>query len=249
MTSVDLNCDMGEGCPSDARVMPLITSANVACGFHASDPATIRRTVRLARAHGVAVGAHPSFPDRSGFGRRFLAASADEVRDDVTYQIGAVWAFCRAEGVPLTHVKAHGALYNAAAEDEELARALCEAVRGVDPALAVVCLARSRMATVIRSLGLRCVEEAFADRAYTPDGALVSRRSPGAVIEDVAQVAERASRMVRERNVVAIDGTVVPLEPLTLCLHGDTPGAERLALAIRRRLEADGVQIRPIDAT
>jgi UPF0271 protein len=120
MTSIDLNCDMGEGVPSDPLIMPLITSANVACGFHASDPSNIRRTIRLAREHGVAVGAHPSFPDRAGFGRRFMAASADEVRDDVTYQIGAVWAFCRAEGIPLTHVKAHGALYNAAAEDEAL---------------------------------------------------------------------------------------------------------------------------------
>ncbi len=246
MTTIDLNCDMGEGCPSDARIMPLVTSANVACGFHASDPGTMRRTVCLAREHGVAVGAHPSFPDRAGFGRRFMAASAEEVRDDVTYQIGAVWAFCRAEGVPLTHVKAHGALYNAAAEDEGLARAICAAVKAVDPTLAVVCLARSTMARVVRSLGLPCVEEAFADRAYTAQGTLVSRRSPGAVIEDADQVAERASRMVRERQVIAIDGIPVSIEPQTLCVHGDTPGAERLVAAIRQRLEADGVQIRAI---
>jgi UPF0271 protein len=159
-----------------------------------------------------------------------------------------VWAFCRAEGIPLTHVKAHGALYNAAAEDEALARAIGEAVRGVDPALAVVCLARSRMADVIRTMGLPCVEEAFADRAYSAKGALVSRRVAGAVIKDVDQVAERASRMVRERQVIAIDGTVVPLEPQTLCVHGDTPGAERIVLAIRRRLEADGVRIRSVGA-
>jgi UPF0271 protein len=246
MTSVDLNCDMGEGYPSDARILPFVTSANVACGFHASDPSTMRRTVRLAREHGVAVGAHPTIPPRSGFGRRLMAASPDEVRDDVTYQIGAVWAFCRAEGIPLSHVKAHGALYNAAADDAALAGAICDAVRSVDPSIAVVCLARSRMAEVIRSMGLRCIEEAFADRAYTAKGALVSRRSPGAVIEDVDQVAERASRMVRERRVVAADGTVVPLDPQTLCVHGDTPGAERLALAIRRRLEADGVTIRAV---
>ena len=246
MITVDLNCDMGEGYPSDARLMPLVTSANVACGFHASDPATMHRTVSLARQHGVAVGAHPSFPDRSGFGRRLMAASPEEVRDDVTYQIGAVWAFCRAEGVRLAHVKAHGALYNAAADDPALARAICEAVRAVDPSLAVVCLARSRMAQLTRELGLTCVEEAFADRAYTAAGALVSRRLPGAVIEDEGEVAERASRMVREKRVVAMDGTVVPLEAQTLCVHGDTPGAERLAAAIRARLEADGVTIRAI---
>jgi UPF0271 protein len=242
--TIDLNSDMGEGYPSDARLMPLVTSANVACGFHASDPATMRQTVRLARDHGVAVGAHPSFPDRTGFGRRFMAATADEVRDDVTYQIGALWGFCQAEGVRLTHVKAHGALYNAAAGDPGLARAICEAARSIDPSLAIVCLARSRMAEVARSMGAPCIEEAFADRAYTSTGALVPRRMPGSVIEDPEQVAERASRMVREHRVVAIDGTVIPLEPGTLCLHGDTPGAEHLAAAVRRRLEADGIAIR-----
>ena len=241
---VDLNCDMGEGYPSDARIMPLVTSANVACGFHASDPGTMRRTVQLARDHGVAVGAHPSFPDRGGFGRRFMAASPDEVRDDVTYQIGALWAFCRAEGVRLTHVKAHGALYNAAAESADLARAICEATRAIDPSLKVVCLAGSRMVEVAREMGVAHVEEAFADRAYTSTGTLVSRRTAGAVIDDPDQVAERASKMVREQRVLAIDGTVVPLHPQTLCLHGDTPGAERLAVAIRRRLEADGIAIR-----
>ncbi len=246
MTTIDLNCDMGEGEDSDPRIMPLVTSANVACGFHASDPATMRRTVRLAREHGVAVGAHPSFPDRAGFGRRYLAASPDEVRDDVTYQIGALWAFCRAEGVPLRHVKAHGALYNAAAEDEGLARAICEAARGVDPSLVVVCLAGSRMAEVARGMGMTCAEEAFADRAYTTAGALVSRRKPGAVIEDPAQVAARASTMVREQRVTAIDGTPIRIAAQTLCVHGDTPGAERLAAAIRARLEADGVAIRPL---
>lgn len=244
MTTIDLNCDMGEGYDSDARVMPLVTSANVACGFHAGDPVTMRRTVRLARAHGVAVGAHPSFPDRSGFGRRLLAASPDEVRDDVTYQIGALWAICRSEGVRMAFVKPHGALYNAAARDEALARAICEAARSVEPALAVVCLARSPMAALARGMGVACIEEAFADRAYTASGALVSRTLPGAVIHDVEAVAERASRMVREQSVAAVDGTPVRLEFQTLCLHGDTPGADRIAAVIRRRLEADGVTIR-----
>ncbi len=242
---IDLNCDMGEEAGADERILPLVTSANVACGVHAGGPATMRRTVRLARQHGVGVGAHPSFPDRAGFGRRFLAASPEEVRDDVTYQVGALWAFCRAEGVRLTHVKAHGALYNAAAADPALARAICEAARSIDPALPVMCLARSPMAAEARSMGVPCVEEAFADRAYTSAGTLVSRRTPGAVIEDPAEVAERVSRMVRERRVVAIDGGLVPLEAQSICVHGDTPGAERLVAALRARLEEDGVEVRP----
>jgi 5-oxoprolinase (ATP-hydrolysing) subunit A len=243
---IDLNADMGEGVGDDARLMPLVTSANVACGFHAGGPETMRRTVRLAREHGVAVGAHPGYPDRAGFGRRHLAASPDEVRDDVTYQIGALWAFCRAEGIRLTHVKPHGALYNAAAEDRELARAICQAARDVDPALTVVCLARSPMAEVARALGVPCAEEAFADRAYTARGTLVPRRSAGAVIRDPAEVAERVSRMVRERRVVAIDGSLVLIDAGTVCIHGDTPGAVELVSAIRARLAADGVAVQPL---
>jgi UPF0271 protein len=245
---IDLNCDMGEGIGDDARLMPLVTSANVACGFHAGGPETMRRTVRLAREHGVAVGAHPGYPDRAGFGRRHLAASPDEVRDDVTYQIGALWAFCRAEGIRLTHVKPHGALYNDAAEDRDLARAICEAARQVDPALTVVCLARSPMAEVARALGIPCAEEAFADRAYTARGTLVSRRTPGAVIRDPAEVAARVSRMVREGRVAAIDGMLVPIAAGTICIHGDTPGAVELVTAIRARLAADGVAVEPLGA-
>jgi UPF0271 protein len=242
--SIDLNCDMGEGAPNDAQIMALVTSANVACGYHASDPALMRATVRLAKRHGVAVGAHPSYPDRAGFGRRFMAATPDEVRDDVTYQIGALWAFCRAEGVPLAYVKPHGALYNAAANDRDLARAVAEAARTVDPGLTVMCLARSPMAEVVRGLGVPCVEEAFGDRAYTSQGTLVSRRQPGAVIHDAEEVAARVSRMVRERRVESIEGAPVPIEAQTICVHGDTPGADRLVAAIRRRLEADGVEVR-----
>src|SRR5215211_1974673 len=182
MDVIDLNCDMGEGAGNDAQIVPLVTSVNVACGFHAGGPDVMRQTVRLARQHGVAVGAHPSYPDRAGFGRRFLAASPEEVRDDVTYQIGALWAFCQAEGVRLTHVKPHGALYNTAAQDRALALAICEATRAVDPALTVVCLARSAMAEVARGLGVPCAEEAFGDRAYTSAGTLVPRGTPGAVI-------------------------------------------------------------------
>jgi UPF0271 protein len=246
MKVIDLNCDMGEGAGDDAQIIPLVSSVNVACGFHAGGPDVMHQTVRLARKHGVAVGAHPSYPDRAGFGRRFMAASHEEVRDDVTYQIGALWAFCRAEGVPLTHVKAHGALYNAAAQDPALALAICEATRDVDPALTVVCLARSPMVEVARGLGVRCAEEAFADRAYTSAGSLVPRGTPGAVIRDPEKVGERVSMMVRERRVVAIDGAVIPIDPETICVHGDTPGAAQLVAAIRARLEADGVSLQSL---
>ncbi len=242
---IDLNCDMGEGAGSDERIMPLVTSANVACGFHASDPASIRRTVRLARAHGVAVGAHPSYADREGFGRRALDVPPDQVRDDVTYQVGALWAFCRSEGIRLTHVKPHGALYNAAALEPALARAICEAVRAIDPLLVLVCLARSPMAELARKLGLACAEEAFADRAYTSAGTLVPRSSPGAVIRDAGEVADRVVRMVREKRVLTVDGAFVPVDAQTICVHGDTPGAEGLAAAIRKRLAAEGIAVWP----
>jgi 5-oxoprolinase (ATP-hydrolysing) subunit A len=250
MIAIDLNCDMGEGygrwaLGEDERIAPLVSSINIACGFHASDPGTMRRTVQLAKRHGVAVGAHPSFPDRVGFGRRLLAATPEEVRDDVTYQIGALWAFCRAEGVPLRHVKPHGALYNAAAADPALARAVCEAVRAVDPELVVVCLAGSRMAEVARGLGVRWVGEAFADRAYARDGALVSRREPGAVLHDPALVVERVARLAREGRVATADGGELALDARTVCIHGDTPGAADLAAAVRARLDKDGIAVRP----
>jgi UPF0271 protein len=244
--TIDLNCDVGEGCGADEALMPLVSSANVACGGHAGDEATMRDTVRLARRHGVAVGAHPSYPDRAGFGRKRLPRSAAEVRADVVAQVRALAAICRAEGAPLVHVKPHGALYNAAAEDEALARAVTEGVRDVDPALVVVCLAGSPMARVVRALGLACAEEAFADRGYTSRGTLVPRGEPGALVQDPQAVAERASRMARERTVVAVDGTTVPVAADTLCLHGDTPGAATLAAAVRARLAADGVRVRAL---
>jgi UPF0271 protein len=244
--TVDLNCDMGEGAGADEALMPLVSSANVACGFHAGDEASIRATVRLAARHGVALGAHPSYPDRAGFGRRALARAPAEVRADVTAQVEAVRAACRAEGVPLVHVKPHGALYNAAARDRALALAIAEAVRAIDPGLVVVCLAGSAMAGVVRGLGLSCAEEAFADRGYAPDGSLLPRDQPGALIEDPGLVAERVSRLARERRVVAAGGALVPVEADTICLHGDTPGAAALAAAVRARLRADGVEVRAL---
>jgi UPF0271 protein len=244
--AIDLNCDMGEGAGADEELMPLVSSANVACGGHAGDEASMRATVQLARRHGVAVGAHPSYPDRAGFGRERLARTPDEVRADVVAQVRALLAICREQGVTLVHVKPHGALYNAAAGDAELARAIAEAVREVDPGLVVVCLAGSPMVGLVRGMGLSCAEEAFADRGYTALGTLVPRGRPGALLRDPAAVAERASRMARERRVLADDGTVVPVGADTLCLHGDTPGAAELARAVRKRLQADGVLVRPL---
>ena len=242
--AIDLNCDMGEGAGEDEGIVPLVSSINVACGFHAGDPATIRATIRLAARHGVAVGAHPSYPDRAGFGRAPMVRSPEEVRDDVVYQVAAVRAFCAAEGVPLVHVKPHGALYNTAAQDPVLAAAICEAVRQVDPGLVIVCLAGSPMAGVVRSLGMRCAEEAFADRGYTPEGTLVPRGRPGALVDDPGAVAERVAAMARDRRVTSVAGTPVTVAADTICLHGDTPGAAVLAAAIRARLTRDGIEVR-----
>jgi UPF0271 protein len=244
--AIDLNCDMGEGAGEDEGIVPLVSSINVACGFHAGDPATIRATIRLAARHGVAVGAHPSYPDRAGFGRAPMVRSPEEVRDDVLYQVAAVRAFCAAEGVPLVHVKPHGALYNTAAQDPVLAAAICEAVRQADPGLVIVCLAGSPMAGVVRSLGMRCAEEAFADRGYTPEGTLVPRGRPGALVEDPGAVAERVAAMARERRVTSVAGTPVTVAADTICLHGDTPGAATLAAAIRARLTRDGIEVRAL---
>ena len=244
--AIDLNCDMGEGAGEDARIVPLVSSVNVACGFHAGDPSTIRGTIRLAAHHGVAVGAHPSYPDRAGFGRAPMARSPGQVRDDVLYQVAAVRAFCAAEGVRLVHVKPHGALYNTAAQDPELARAIAEAVRQIDPGLVVVCLAGSPMAGVVRSLGLRCAEEAFADRGYTPRGTLVPRGEPGALVEDADAVAERVVGLARHRRVTSVAGPPVAVAADTICLHGDTPDAAALASAIRARLAREGIEVRAL---
>jgi UPF0271 protein len=247
--SIDLNCDMGEGFGAwapgaDEQLMPLVSSANIACGFHASDPRIMRRTVRLARRHGVAVGAHPGFRDLVGFGRRMLAASPDEILDDVVYQVGALLGFCRAEGVPLTHVKPHGALYNAAATAPALAGAIAQAVRSVDPSLWLVCLAGSALVEAGRAAGLRCVEEAFADRGYAPDGSLLPRDRPGALVTDPEAVAERVARLAREGVIRAADGSDLRVAARTVCVHGDTPGAVALASAVRARLGRDGIAVR-----
>jgi len=246
---IDLNCDMGEGfgvysIGSDEQVMPFVTSANIACGFHASDPATIWKTVKLAKANGVSVGAHPSYPDLVGFGRRPMEVSPEEVMADVIYQIGALAAFCRREGVRLQHVKPHGALYNQAAVDSAIAMAVAEAIKSVDDGLYLVCLSNSEMVTAARSSGIRYVEEVFADRAYTPEGKLVPRSQAGAVIHDPAVAAERVLGMVRERSVVAIDGSTVPINAQTICVHGDTAEAVEMIRIIKARLQQEQVQLK-----
>jgi len=250
---IDLNCDMGEGfgvysIGKDEQVMPFITSANVACGFHASDPATIWKTVKMAKANGVSVGAHPSYPDLVGFGRRPMEVSAEEVMADVLYQIGALAAFCRREGVRLQHVKPHGALYNRAAVDSAIAMAVAEAIKSVDADLYLVCLSNSEMVTAARTTGIRYVEEAFADRAYTREGKLVPRSQAGAVIHDPAVAAERVLSMVRERCVVAIDGTIVPINAQTICVHGDTAEAAEMIRIIKARLQQEQVQLKAFGA-
>jgi UPF0271 protein len=207
----------------------------------------MRHTVRRARARGVAVGAHPGFPDLVGFGRRDLRCSAQEVEDMVLYQVGALAAVARAEGVVLRHVKAHGALYNLACRDEALAGAIARATAAVDPGLVLFGLPGSALLDAGRSLGLRVAAEGFADRAYHADGSLVSRARTGSVIHDEAEVVARTIVMARDGTVTTIDGEVVPLRIDTLCVHGDTPGAAQLAAAIRRALDAEGIEVAPID--
>ncbi len=249
MLTIDLNCDMGESygvykLGYDELVMPFVNSINVACGFHASDPVNMQKTVRLAGQNNVAIGAHPSFPDLVGFGRRVIAATAEEIKADVIYQIGALWAICKSEGLALQHVKAHGALYNVAEKDLNVALAIAEAIRTVDPNLFMVCLANSMMVEAAKQIGIKYVEEAFADRAYTPQGNLVSRKLAGSVIHNVEAVAERVLSMVRDQQVRAIDGTLITIKAQTICVHGDTPGAVEMIKAVRNRLEKEGIVFR-----
>ena len=250
---VDLNCDLGESfgpytLGDDRGVMGCITSANVACGAHAGDPGVMRSTVRLALEAGVAVGAHPGFSDRGGFGRREIAMPPGEVEDLVLVQIGALAAVARAEGGRLQHVKAHGALYNMAARNRELADAIARATTSVDPRLILFGLSGSALLDAGRAAGLRVASEVFADRAYTAEGSLAARAEPGSVIDDPARVLDRALGMVRDGSVIALTGERVDLAADTICVHGDTPGAAALAGRLRAELVAAGVDVRPVGA-
>jgi len=245
---IDLNGDVGESfgrytLGRDAALMPVLTSASIACGFHAGDPGVMRATVALAKAHRVAIGAHPGFPDLVGFGRRELAATPREVEDLVLYQVGALAAVAAAQGVRLRHVKPHGALYNQAARDPALAAAIATAVAAFDPSLILFGLSGSVLLEAGRRAGLSTAAEAFADRAYRADGTLVPRDRSGAVLTDAELVARRALEMVRERAVTAADGTRVALDIDTVCLHGDTPEAALMARRVRESLEAAGVVV------
>jgi 5-oxoprolinase (ATP-hydrolysing) subunit A len=248
---IDLNADVGESfgaysLGADAALMRSITSASIAAGFHAGDPSVLRRTIKLAKSHGVAIGAHPGFPDLVGFGRRELHVTPAEAEDFVLYQIAAVAGMAAAEGVKLQHVKPHGALFNMAVRDAALAAAIAKAVAAFDPSLILFGLPGSEIIGAGRAAGLRVGAEIFADRAYEPDGSLTPRSRPGAVIHDAAEVASRAVRMITARVVDAVDGTIVPLDADTICVHGDTPGAEQLAAGLRARLEAAGVTVAAI---
>jgi UPF0271 protein len=250
MLAIDLNCDVGESfgafsMGADADMMAHISSANIACGFHAGDPAVMRRTVRLAHGAGVAVGAHPGLADLSGFGRREMRVSPQEVEDMVLYQIGALAAIASSEGARLRHVKAHGALYNMAARDRRLAEAVARAVRVFDASLVLFGLAGSELVRAAAEVGLNAASEGFADRSYEPDGSLTPRSSSGAVLQDVETVVRRGLRMAAEGRVTATDGSEVDLEIDTICVHGDTPGSVELARALRTGLEQAGVSVRP----
>ena len=247
---IDLNADAGESYGAftyghDREIFPLVTSVNLACGFHGGSPTRIREAVALAKAHGVAVGAHPGFPDLVGFGRRDMALSPEEVYADVLYQIGALYAFLKTEGLSLHHVKPHGALYLRACRDRETARAIAEAVKAFDPEVPLVVLPGTVYEEEARRTGLRVVLEAFPERAYLRNGQLAPRSLPGSWISDPKEAARRALRMVLEGKVEALDGGEVEVKAETLCIHGDNPNAPEVALAVRKALEEAGIEVRP----
>ncbi|WP_149141402.1 LamB/YcsF family protein [Gemmobacter caeruleus] len=247
---IDLNSDLGEGYGAwqmgdDPAMLEIVSSANVACGFHAGDPLTILATLRAAAARGVAVGAHVSYPDRVGFGRRPMDVTSDELTADVIYQIGALQGLCAAAGTRVSYVKPHGALYNTIAQDARQAAAVIAGIKAVDPSLVLMGLAGAPVLDQARAAGLATVAEAFGDRAYTPDGQLVSRRVAGAVLHDADLVAARMARLATEGRIEAIDGSVLHLAADSICVHGDSPGAVEMARRIRAALVAAGVAITP----
>jgi len=245
---VDLNADVGESFGAysighDSGLMKVITSANIAAGFHAGDPSVLRQTIRLAKESGVAIGAHPGFPDLAGFGRRDMQVSARDAEDLVLYQLAAVAGVASAEGLHLQHVKPHGALFNMAARDGVLASAIARAVAAFDRRLILFGPPNSELVRAGEAAGLRVAAEGFADRAYEPDGSLVSRTKPGAVITEADEVVTRAVKIARDHSVVAVNGATVPLTVETLCVHSDTEGADVLASRLRAGLEAAGIRV------
>ena len=249
MAFIDLNSDVGESFGNwtmgdDAAIFRSVSSANIACGFHAGDPSTIARTCRDAVAAGISIGAHVGYRDLAGFGRRFLDCSATELADDVLYQLGALEGIARAAGGRISYVKPHGALYNTIVTHQEQAQAVVDAVKAFGGDLPMLLLPGSVALAAAEAAGLRGVAEAFADRAYNPDGTLVSRREPGAVLHDEDAVAANMVRLATEGTIVARDGSTIKTSAESICLHGDTAGAVSMAAAVRRELEASGVDIR-----
>jgi UPF0271 protein len=248
MAKIDLNSDVGESfgrwtLGDDQAMFRSVTSANVACGFHAGDPSVIRRTCRQAAAAGVVIGAHVGYRDLAGFGRRFLDIAPNELADDVVYQIGALQALAAAEGARVRYVKPHGGLYNAIVHHTAQAQAVVDAVKSVDPRLPIMGLPGSEVLRLAEAAGLRAVPEAFADRAYNPDGTLVSRSLPGAVLDDPAEVAEHVLQMATDSAVRTVDGSVLKIRAESICVHGDSPGAVAIAAAVRSALIAAGVTV------
>lgn len=250
MLSVDLNSDLGESYGAwnmgdDAAMLGIVSSANVACGFHAGDPAGILKTVRMAAENNVVIGAHVSYPDRAGFGRRNMDVTSEELIGDVIYQIGALQGIAKAAGTRVCYVKPHGALYNQIAHDERQALAVIKAIQMLDPSLALMGLAGTKVLALARAEGLAVVAEVFADRGYTKDGLLVPRHEPGAVLHDPEDVAKRMLNFARTGSITAHDGTDIRIEAQSICVHGDSPGAVAMAKAIRRRFEAENIRVTP----
>lgn len=248
MKRVDLNCDLGESFGAytlgmDRAVIPHISSANVACGFHAADPVVMSKTVAMAKEYGVAVGAHPGYPDLVGFGRRTLQVTPAELKAMVQYQIGALQAFCAANGVRMQHVKPHGAMYNMAAKDRRLADAICQGIRELDPSLILLGLSGSCLLDAGREAGLRCASEVFADRAYEDDGSLTPRGQEGAVITDEEEAIARVLQMVQQGTVQARSGKTISIQADSVCLHGDGEKAVEFAKRINSSLNASGVKV------
>jgi 5-oxoprolinase (ATP-hydrolysing) subunit A len=248
---IDLNCDMGESygrwtLGADEEIMPMITSANVACGFHGGDPHVMRKTVALALAHSVAVGSHPSLPDLIGFGRRVMDVSPQELKDYLCYQTGALREYVRAAGAELQHVKPHGILYTMVEKDESLAAAIGEATRESGEGLILMALASGKYDETCRKMGVRVASEGFADRAYNVDLTLVSRKRPGSLITDPERAAAQAVRMAMEGKVRTIDGVDVDIVVQTICCHGDTPGAPKIVRAVREALDRAGCAVKPL---
>jgi len=248
---IDLNCDLGESFGNykigmDEEVIKCISSANIACGFHASDPLVMEKTVALAKENGVKVGAHPGFPDLVGFGRRNMNVSPKELKAMVVYQIGALNAFCKASGIKMNHVKPHGAMYNMAAKDERFALAIAEAVAQMDDGLFLVGLSGSELLKAAKKVGLKCASEVFADRAYEDDGSLVARTKIGAVITNEEEASDRAVQMIKFGKVKSITGKEIPISADTICIHGDTPQALHLARIMRAKFADEKIEIQAL---